>query len=326
MKIDFNKIQTFIVQLPIIKQLISWIKVNSLPGFFNVPIYDVLVFIINEFRGQALVIRANAIAFSFFLSLFPMLLSVVTLFPYLEEYLLVYLPAGKNFNSIFDGLGQQFDGIIPKEFFDTLLDVTTNPRAGLFSVGFILAIFFASNGMMTIMRSFEKSHSKTFKETNAFQKRITAIFLTGLLGFMVIASVLLVILGKILITNLLGLVDADQFTTNFVNVLRWLLIIILFYAGISVIYRYGATTFEKFRFWSPGATLATILSLLSSLIFSFYVESFDTYNKLYGSIGTIIVILLWIQINSFIVLIGFELNAGIAVNRDLTAAKKSEEP
>ena len=324
MKFNLKNIPSFIFSLPIIKQFLAWIKVNSFPGFLNVPIYDVIVFIINELRRQALVIRANAIAFSFFLSIFPLMLSIVTLFPYLEKYLLAYLPIGKDFNSVFKTLGNQFEGIIPAGVFDTLLDVATNPRAGLLSFGFILAIFFASNGMMTIMRSFEKSYPRTFKNRNALKKRITAIFLTGLLGFMVLASVLLVILGGTLIEYLFGLVEADQFTTVSVNVLRWLLIIILFYVGISLIYRYGASTIEKFQFWSPGATLATLLSLLSSLVFSFYVENFDTYNKLYGSIGTIIVIMLWIQINSFIILIGFELNASIAVNRDLKAAKKED--
>jgi len=99
----------------------------------------------------------------------------------------------------------------------------------------------------------------------------------------------------------------------------------MFYTIISLIYRYGAAVRKKFHFFSPGATLATIFCILISIFFSFYVDNFSKYNELYGSFGTIIVTMIWIQLNSLILLIGFELNASIAINRDLKEVVEEEE-
>ena len=314
------EIQQWFFGLPLVKQVINWTKTNSLPGFFQVPLYDVVAFILNEIRRSALVTRANSMAFSFFLSLFPSLISLLTLFPYLERYFLQYLPEGQDFETIFTSLEQQFNEIIPGEVFETVKDVATNPRFGLLSFGFVLALFFASNGMIAMMKGFEKSYQTTFMRRSALVKRLIAIGLTFLVGFLVIASVLLVILGKLLVGQLLRYINADGFTTTLFFIIRWVVVVAFFYFGISLIYRYGAATYRRFRIFSAGATLATILILLSSIGFSYYVEYFDTYNKLYGSIGTVIVVMLWIQINCFILLVGFELNASIAVNRDLKIA------
>jgi membrane protein len=103
------------------------------------------------------------------------------------------------------------------------------------------------------------------------------------------------------------------------NYLRWALVFIFYYIGIGIIYRFGPAMKQKLKIFSAGATLATVLSVVSSISFSLYVENFFRYNTIYGSIGALILILVWLQINSFIILIGYELNASIAVNRDLLA-------
>ena len=321
---DVSKIYEWFWKRPPVKALLDWTKVHSLPGFFNVPIYDVVIFIRNELRRSAIVTRADSMAFNFFLSLFPSLISLLTLFPYLEKYLLRYLPQGQDFDTFLNGLEFQFREIIPREVFDTIEDVATNPRVGLLSVGFVLAIFFASNGMISMMKGFEKSYQTTFRFRTGLQKRAIAIALTFLVGLLMLASVLFVILGKWIIGGFLSYINADRFTTFLFSVLRWIGVVAFFYFGISLIYRYGTATYRRFKIFSPGATLATILTLLSSVGFSYYVSYFDTYNKLYGSIGTIIVVMLWIQINCFILLAGFELNASIAVNRDLKIAEIEE--
>ena len=295
-------------------------------------IYDVIVFIFNEIKRQALVTRANSMAFSFFLSLFPLIIALITLLPYLQKYLIRFLPIENSILSdttdvslLVESLKTNFQEFIPEGVFNTISDVATNPRPGLLSVGFILAIFFGSNGMMALMRGFEKSYKSTFRKRTVLRKRLVAIFLTFLISLMLIASVILVILGQRLMTLLLTYLDAGSFGTVSLQLIRWLVILALFYMGIAVIYRYGSATIRRFKIFSPGATLATVLSILSSLVFSFYVKEFDTYNQLYGYIGTIIVIMLWIQINAFNLLIGFELNASIAVNRDIKAEKKEKD-
>jgi membrane protein len=311
--------------LPIIVNLVEWSKRSSLPGFFSVPIYDVLVFIRNEIRRFALVTRANSMAFSFFLSLFPALIVLLTLLPFLNEYILSFIIEGEN---VMDTLQNQIQVIMPGDagdmLFETITDLTTRPRTGLLSFGFLLALFFASNGMMSMMLSFEKSHMESFKKRNPFKKRMISIALTGLLGILLILSAVFLILGGTILQWASDYVRWDWFTSVSVSVLRFLIIVVLFYSIIAMIYRYGVPTVKRISLFSPGATLATFLSVLSSLIFSFYVENFDTYNKLYGSIGTIIVIMLWIQLNCFVLLVGFELNASIAVNRDLKKERPEE--
>lgn len=320
---SYKNIQGFLFSLPIIRNIIGWIKKNSLPGFFGVPIYDVLVFIINEFRTQRLIVRANAIAFSFFLSLFPALISLISLFPLLEKYFLKFLAKGQNFESLLSSFREQFKEVIPAGVFDTVEDVALNPRVGLLSLGFLLAIFFASNGVLSMMNSFDKSYVNTFKRRSILWKRVLAVGLTFLVFLLVTFSVLLIVLGQILLTRMFDWTNGSRFDWIMLNGLRWIVVISLFYFVITSIYRYGAATYRRFRIFSAGATLATILSILSSIIFSYFVDAFDTYNKLYGSIGTIIVTMLWIQINAFVLLVGFELNASIAVNRDLKSEDKS---
>ena len=137
------------------------------------------------------------------------------------------------------------------------------------------------------------------------------------MALILVASVIFVILGNTILGLVFTYVKADWITRMIVFGFRWVVILMLFYAGISTIFRFGAPTAQKIPFFNPGALLATILSICTSWGFSFYVDNFGNYNKLYGSIGTLIVLMVWIQINCMIILIGYELNAGIAVLRDL---------
>ncbi len=314
-----KEISDFFLQHPLVLGLVSWAKRTSFPGFFRVPIFDVGVFIYNESQRRDLTTRANSMAFSFFLSLFPALIMLFTLLPLLQEYILGFLMDDENYYEV---LHRQIQDIMPgnagNSLFEFIQDITTNPRIGLLSFGFILSLFFSSNGMMTLMHSFDKSYlDTTFKHRSGIKKRGIAILLTLQLGILLIASVILIILGNYLIGVIADFIQLDFFTKYSLYFIRWLVILALFYTGISIIYRYGASMYRKFKFITPGATLAAILSILSSVIFSFFVDNFGSYNKLYGSIGTVIVIMIWIQLNAFILLVGFELNASIAVNRDL---------
>lgn len=323
---DIAAIKKRILNHPLTQRLIQWSKEHSLPGFSKVPIYDVVVFIYLELKRYDLSTRANSTAFSFFLSLFPSLIAFFTLIPLFKWALIDYLPEGENFDAYLrNEVLRIMPGVAGERVFAFIEDVTSNPRFGLLSFGFILAIFFASNGMMALMQGFEKSYAKTFRDRNAFKKRLIAVGLTFQIGILLMGAVVLIILGEFLIGWLDSYLNLDFVTALFIQLLRWVAIVMLFYVGISVIYRYGAATKRRFRMFSPGATLATFLCILSSLAFSFYVNEFNTYNELYGSIGAIIVLMLWIQINSLILLVGFELNASIAVNRDLKLEVPEQE-
>ncbi len=248
-------------------------------------------------------------------------MSLFTLLPYLRKYILRYLlpdEAEENFTEILKTEIQVFlPGNAGVEIALFIEDLITNPRVGLLSFGFFLALFFASNGMLTMMQGFEKAYTRTFKKRKPFRKRLIAIFLTFQLGILLLASVVLIIMGNFLIHTLNHWVELDKITGWALFFTRWLAIIFLFYMVISIIYRYGMPTRRKFKLFSPGATVATVLCIVTSVGFGFYVDNFALYNKLYGSFGTIIVTMLWLQLNSLALLIGFELNASIAVNRDM---------
>ncbi len=299
---------------------------RSLPGFSKVPVHDVVVFVFNEMRRFDLMIRANAIAFSFFLALFPSLISIFAMLPYLRKYLLRFLPGeGDNFEETLQHEIQQIvPGDVGTQISGFIQDLTSNPRVGMLSFGFILALYFASNGMLALMQGFEKSYARTFIKRNPLRKRWIASWLTVLLGFLLLFSVVFIILGNVIIHAIAGWTGWSKWLEWSISSLRWVTIVALYYAGIATIYRFGAAVRRKFVWFSPGATLATILCLLASLVFSFYVDNFGNYNKLYGSFGTIIVTMLWLQLNALGLLIGFELNAAIAVNRDLNQARQEE--
>jgi len=231
---------------------------------------------------------------------------------------LQHIPQTDNFNVI---LWEEIQRVMPgnagESLYQFVEDITTNPRTGLLSFGFLLALFFSSNGMLNLMQGFEKSYTRTFKQRASWRKRLIAIWLTMLLGLLLIFSVVLIILGNLILGWVADYAQIDKITEIGISILRWVVILIIFYSGITIIYRYGAALHKRIKIFSPGALVATFLSIIASVAFSFYVDNFGTYNKLYGSIGTIIVIMLWIEINALALLIGFELNASIAINRDL---------
>lgn len=321
----------------------DWTKTHSLPGLLGVPVYDVIMFVLKEIRRDSIVTRANSIAFSFFLSLFPSFLALFTLIPYIlpfffNETLLSYLPdnapiiyqAGTQVVDYNETLLQHFDRMLPDftgktDALDYIRSWANGSQAGLLSFSFVLALFFASNGMMTLMNGFEKSYKSTFTRRNAFQKRMIAIYLTFIIGLLVLGSFFFILLSSPVIDYLQNLLGFENLGSKGTNLLSFALLIALLYTGISLIYRLAAPTLRKFQFFSTGATLATTLSLLTTAIFSYYVNEFDTYNRLYSSIGTVIVIMLTIQFNCLILLIGYELNASIAVNLDLRKSLKDQK-
>ncbi|MEZ4934102.1 MAG: YihY/virulence factor BrkB family protein [Saprospiraceae bacterium] len=313
----FKEIRLAIENHPLVKLVLDWSKTHSLPGFFKVPVYDVAVFLYNESRRVTIVSRANAMAFSFFLSLFPAIIFLFTLATHLPLYDTFESEINSYINQIMpSNAGQQLQESIKS---------LVKPNSNFLSIGFFLAIYFSSNGMLSLMGGFEKTHLRAFHRRPAWKKRLIAIFLTMQLAVMLAASVVLIILGNTVITWLFDFARISRFAVNVIEVFRWLVTIALFYFSIALIYRYGTALHNKLKWLTPGASLATILSIVTSLAFSFYVEAFNTYNKVYGSIGTIIVIMLWIQLNCFILLVGFELNASIAVNRDLKEAEEEED-
>lgn len=304
-----GRIRRYFKYHPHALRVIDWAKTHSLPGLKRIPLYYLIEFILKETRDDAITTRANSMAFSFFMAIFP---SIIVMFT-----VLAYTPLYEAFDDVlYESIHEIMPGSAGKMLLQTIQDIATIPRSGLLSFGFFLAIWFASNGMLSMMKGLEKDYKATFKRRTAFSKRVIAIQLTFLVALVLVASVVLVILGDTILQFVFQYIKADYVTRVTVFAFRWVVVLALFYTNFSTIYRYGSSIRRPIPFFNSGATLATLLSVGISYAFSFYVDNFGNYNKLYGSIGTLIVLMVWIQMNCMILLIGFELNAGIAVLKD----------
>ncbi len=302
--------------MPIVENLIRFLKKYSFPGFANVPIYDVSSFIYKEAMKDDISTRANSIAFSFFLSLFPTIIFLFTLLP--------LLPVTADYLDLLDN---SLKGILPDQahgyLFGIIESVASIKRSGLLSVGFFFALFFASSGVLTMMYGFDKAYENTFKQRSYLKKRWVAFLLTLVLGSLLILSLVFIILGKPILGFCLDYLEISNYGTGILYFFRWIFVILIIYLGVTIIYRYGPSMFKRIPFWNPGSILAATLSIMSSIAFSYFINNFGRYNELYGSIGALIVIMLWLQINAYILLIGFELNTSIAVNRDLRSIDRA---
>ena len=306
-----QNIKTFIAESTFILHIKEWSRNTSLPGFQGVSLHSVVIFLYRElFENPLLMTRANAIAFSFFMSLFPAFLVLFSLIP--------FLPLNKTevLNQIHNAIVEFMPNKSGEDLYNTVKSFVRTKRTDFLSIGFVLAIYFSSNGLMALMKGFEKNH-EIFKRRNIWQKRGRAIWMTFMLGILLFISTFLIILGNQLFNWLFKLAKLSAIAATFLEILRWVIVLASIYIGIAIIYKFGVSMKRKLHFFSPGASTATILSLLSSIGFSFYVDTFGNYNKIYGSFVAGIVLLLWLQMNAIILIIGFELNAAIVVNRDL---------
>ena len=185
-------------------------------------------------------------------------------------------------------------------------DVLSNPRAELLSIGFLLTIFFSTNGAYSLLEAFDASYHVN-NEIGFFKKRLIALEITIIITLLVILSILFIILGEKIISflineNLVNISSIKMFMFS-----KWLVLFVSLYSGITIIF-FLANKKVKFKFINIGSVFSSLFIIITSILFSIYINNFDTYNKLYGSIGTLMIILLWMYFNSFILILGFELN------------------
>ena len=194
--------------------------------------------------------------------------------------------------------------------FNTLDDIINNQRGGLLSIGFILALYFSTNGMSSLIQAFNASYHIRENES-IIKHQLLSILLTVVISALVFLTIILIIFGKTTITYLVDFQLISQNKIVFLNIAKWIVLIFMLFVGITTIFNIGPAIKSKIKIFSPGAILATLFIILTSIVFSYYIDNFSQYNKIYGSIGTLIIILLWIYFNAIFLLIGFELNASI---------------
>ncbi len=297
-------------------KIIERTKLYSLPGFDKQSIYDVFSFLFKEFQHDAINVRAGAVAFSFMLSLFPAMMIIFSIIP--------YIPIQAYRDTLMSSLQQILPHNAYQAIYTTIYDIINNQRTGVLSIGIILSLYYTSRGVIGLINSFDKVYP-SFRQRNFWMKTLVSFKITIFLFLLLILSVVLIVAGEFVTRYLMNQMGATGSSAYFfLASIKWLVIILLFYFSISMIYFYAPAMHRRFRFFSAGSTVATFLSILTSLGFSFFINKFSNYNKLYGSIGTLIVIMLWLYYNSLVLLIGFELNASIEINKHLKNELQTE--
>lgn len=279
------------------------IKSLVLPGFDGIPIMDVFKFVIKGFRKGVLVTRASSIAFNLLMAILPATIFLFTLIPFIP------IP---NFQQ---ELIRLFESILPVDAYslmeNTIIDIVTTKSGGLLLIMFFVTVIFSTNGIHAVINSFVVT-SHSFKPRSWFNQRKVSILLL-LIGIVMIAAAgMLIIFGKTLVNRLVELDILEKgLVISILIFLKWIVVILLLFLAISFLYYLAPAKRHDFRFVTAGSTLATILFIVTSLGFSAYVNNFGQYNKIYGWIGTLMVILLWLYLNSIALLVGFELNLSI---------------
>ena len=307
---------SFLITNPISQYVINWTKQHSFLGFAGIPLYDIITTFRNGVTQDQLVMRAGSLTFNFMMALFPTIIFLFTLLPFipvdnLDDRILDFLLLPKNANHFVN---------------DTIHDLVRRPHGGLLSTGFFLALFFSSNGIMSMQRAFDKTgYHEAFISRKGWQKRINALGVMSVLIFLFILALIFIVGGAILVSYVGKMDYVSNFSFILLILIRWIALIILFYAVITILYRYVPSMNRRFPFWSGGAVVGTLLSLVTSYGFSYFVNNFGAYNKVYGAVGTIIVLMAWFNLNAQVLLIGYEINISIMNIRKRSELKKGVE-
>jgi len=286
-----------------VKRLLALLRRSAqnvtLPLFDGLSLYDVAIFFWKGIYEGAVTSRAASISFSFFLALFPGVIFVFTLIP--------FIPVDGFQHELFRLLRD----ILPPNSFDaaysTITDILTIKRGDLLGITVAAALFFATNGTLALIGNFGQTVHR-LNVRGFWSQYLAAFWLTLALALLLIGGIAVLALGEVWIPKLVP-GDNDLWVTALA---RWVVLLGLVLFAISLLFYYGPMRTAPWRFISPGALLATVLVWLTSYLFGIYVTDFSRYNQFYGSIGTLMIIQLWIYVNAIGLIIGFELNASMA--------------
>ncbi|MDB2325548.1 YihY/virulence factor BrkB family protein [Candidatus Arcticimaribacter forsetii] len=301
-------------QIPLLGPLVDALELIKLPGGNGFSFYDLIqMYLLGIVRG-AFTARAGSVSFSFFMALFPFLLFVLNLIP--------FIPIA-NFDSV---LLEFIEALLPQDthvFFTSIFhDIQSKPRGGLLSSVFVLSVFLTANGVSAIFGSFEESYHVKLTR-NFFRQYLIAIGVSVLLAFLLLLAVAVFVFFELYFLR--NLSDYIPGTFNWIRTGQLFFFVVLAYFSISTLYFFGTVEGKITRFFSPGAFLTTLLLIASTYLFGIYVDRFSNYNQLYGSIGALLLFMLYTWINSILLLLGFELNATLTRLNKRSNLKNSEK-
>lgn len=296
-----KEIEDQLAKIPVLRNLMRLLKNIKLPWLEGLSLYDLLeIYGIGIAQGT-LTYRASAISFSFFMALFPFALFILNLIPYIP----------------IEGFQQDFlrfvDESVPPSTYDAIAmiinDILNNSHSGLLSSGFILSIFLMGNGLNSILGGFETSHHVLIKRS-FLRQFMVALGMSLLLAFILLFTVAMIVVFEVFIQKIrLQYTFSDQIP--FIVWGRYVFVILMILITTSILFKFGTKRSGKQSFISIGSVFTTILIIISSYFFGIWVVKFSQYNELYGSIGTLLILMFYIWINCMILLLGFELNGAI---------------
>ena len=284
--------------LSLLKRVKKFMDSIKLPGFNSFSFLDLIEMYFSGILKGALTARAGSISFSFFMAIFPFLLFILNLIPFIPI---------NNFDSIVLNF---IEILVPNNsqgFFSQIFqDIQNKPRGGLLSSVFILSIILTANGVSAIFSGFEESYHIELSR-NFFKQYIYSMGVAVLLAFTLLLAVIVAVFFEVYIYN--NIKELIQNTLDWIRIGQSLFYVLLTYFSVSILYYFGTIEGKKSKFFSPGALMTTLLIILTTWLFGIYIENFSTYNQLYGSIGALLIFMLYIWLNSNVLLLGFELNA-----------------
>lgn len=290
-----------ISNIPVVRDLVKLTKKIKLPGLGGFTLYHLLkIYVTGIFKGSFSP-RASSIAYSFLLALFPFLLLMLNLIPYIP----------------IEGFQDRFllfvYGLLPPQtaefFYPIIADIAINRRTTLLSFVFFLMLILSANGVNAIFSSFQYSFYVNINR-NFFRQYLLAIAISLLLALVLLASVGAILYGEFLIQS----INSYHIISNrgtYVLMVQFLIFVAMVYTSIAILYYFGTRKAEFKRFFSVGTIVTTLLFLATTYFFGVYINNFSNYNELYGSIGALMILMLYIWINSNLLLLGFELDVSI---------------
>jgi membrane protein len=298
-----------------VRTLVRALRSIKPPGFQGLSLWYVSRFFMEAIWKGAVPTRAAAISFRLFLAFFPGIILLLTLIP--------YIPIPDFQQQLLQSISEFFPGYTFTLFESTLDDLINKRHSTLLSVGFILTMYYASSSINAILLGFSESYHLDEKD-NPLLLRLASVVLIFVLGiFLILAVTMMIFSGAALeYLNEIGLITEND--VPLLNFAQWLISVFLVYTVITTLYNVGmsAKSRKKWRFFNAGATFGTLFFIIASVAFAYFVNHFATYNKLYGSLGTLLLLLIWLNFNCMILLIGFELNTSIEKAKKLVVASQ----
>ncbi|MGB2761540.1 MULTISPECIES: YihY/virulence factor BrkB family protein [Maribacter] len=309
-------------KIPIINWFVLFLKKIRLPGFEGLSVYDLIeMYVLGILRGT-LSTRASAIAFSLFMALFPLIIFMVTLVPFLLPYISIeHGDFEVQFRLFLESFLPNATGDYFGEVFQQIKD---QKRGGLLSSSFLLSIFLVANGVNAIFGGFETSYHIDLTR-HFFRQYLYALMVGLILSILILVGFVAFIYFEFYVLGYLSEFAAKQGGYILgedevvgVQIAKVLFFIILSYFTTAILYYFGTREGRQAKFFSFGALMTTTLFLITSYLFGIYVEKFARYNELYGALGGLLILMVYIWLNSNILLLGFELNASLNTLRKIT--------